>query len=579
VRKVKRVRVQVKPKGSAKSTKGKARRAARTAQLTKQYELLKVGKSEGGLSGAQLNAVGPIIRGRGDYELGSNIGSKLGGWIGGKLEGFVRKIFGSGDYAVSDGGIQVEQNSLVAGSGVPAMHGDNSGASEYMFHEFLGNIPMTQDYTVNSYPIDPTQAATFPWLRTIANNYQQWELVGCMFILRSLSSNTAVAPTQGLGTIMGSVRYDVNSEPPLSKVEILNSVFSSSGKPSENQVLPIECKASQTIVHPLKVRLPGAAPDDLQFYQMGWLDIATEGAPNDYTDAAELHIIYHMRLYKPRTVTGPGGPMFYADLEPTNPGLLTYLPDSYAVKQPRFDSIGIEIAEDKQSFAFPLTTQKDSVWFVQWVWNNTVTQANLHTATIVGSGGLSYALCFNNQANYGNILPAAGANTGCDAIAVMAAFSYDGTGTQSDPPTVTLALGGGLVPASPYGGYLYVTQMNPVLHTGLTLKRNKIIYTRRHFFLFLCDTIAGVTPQADRRPPPGKRIVDWVHFFTKNVDLRTGQIVHRSPSAFDMTFMEAFAVMTRYEAPVGKIVLEQYDTKDEEVDPPVTIEKPRSRFF
>lgn len=530
--------------GKKSGTQKKEKRAARSKQLGRQATALREAVKSGMTTG-QAASLGRIVKGRGDYTIGRSVGSNVGGWIGDKLEGFVRKIFGTGDYEIQNQNQgEIKSNSLVAGSSIPVMHSSNAGASEYFFHEFITNVNMTTAFNVTSYPIDIASSITFPWISQIAQNYQQWELVGCIFFLRSLSSNTAIAPTQGMGSVFGSVRYDVASEAPTSKSEILNSMFSSSAKPSENQALPVECDKKMTIVSPLKVAAIGAIPVDYQFYRMGYLDIATEGAPNDYPDALELHVTYHVRLLKPRTEVSASGASFLMDLAGDDPlRLYKPLPDTTLVQQPRVNTIGIILSPTQDRISWPLNTPTGSYWMVVSVIQGT-TIDDIYTANPAGSGGMIQAKPLKDQTAYAYFTAVSSGNHGCNNMGAVAFFEYSGGGTQTLLPTVSWTKQTGSTFPGAAVGTLLVVQCPSTFFTGLQ-STEEANYSRVEFFKFLLDKVAQRSSK--HTPPIGLgRVVDWVHQFKKKAVWSRSTVLPVASEPFDLTYSQALSVLSQY---------------------------------
>lgn len=515
-------------------------RKGRTAQLVRQHEYLRNEQKHG-----RAKELGHVIRGRGDYTMGRNLGSKVGGWIGDKLEGFVRQIFGSGDYEIAGDATGIQRNSLVQGSSIPAMHDASLGAVSIKFHEFIGNIGMTSSFRVTSYPIDVTSSSVFPWISKIAANYQQWELAGAVFFLRTLSSDTSVAPTQGMGAIYGSVRYDTASEVPVSKVDILNSTFSSSAKPSENQAFPIECARNETQVPLLKVLPRGAlvSPNDLQMYMMGYLDIATEGAPNPYPEAAELYVTYDIRFYKPRTDDSNGAPLFMLDCKNDMNYPLTPIADTPAVRQPRVNSVGITLATDRKTIYFPLTTDPGTVFLIVYTCIGSMLESDRAVPTIALSGGMVRATVFADQTLSEYIGPANASNTGSPSVGAIGFYRYNGNGTQTTPPSWQISMDG-YSPAGSEGATLIVLGVPRSLATGLRSIMPKH-YTRREFFQYLCDMVAG--RESTFEPPRGLgRLSDWTAALTRWESWPVDKPLPPSASPFDSTFIESLASVSKY---------------------------------
>lgn len=555
-----------------KTERRKAKKTKRGAQLTKQRDFIVEAQAE---KNAKAMALGKIIHGRGGYTMGGNIGSKIGGWIGDKLHGIFSGILGGGgDYSISMAGSKPSVNSMIMGSGVPAMHRDNQGGIVLSFHEYLGTIDMTEEFKVRTYNIDITDSTTFPWASVMARGYQQWSLRGGMFFLKTLSSDVVIAPTQGQGAVFGSVRYDVTSPPPTSKMEMLNSVNSSSAKPSVNQAFAIECAPSQTPTSILKVRQPGTTPGDLQFYQWGCFDLATMDAANDYPGAMELYLTYDLEFLKPRLDAGAISLMYELDTNATTvANLLKPVADTIAVKQPRVNTIGITLEANEHKAIFPLNIAAGSVWFA--VYNITgVVTTNLAVPLLSGSGSMIHVDVFSNQTQPTVQCPGATVNTGSHSFFTNGFFRYTGEGTVSDPPYIFVsAAEGTALPTSRHDGLFMIIQVNESIATGLTSGPVEW-YTRIEFVNFICNAISG-KPLGRTRPPGEYRLVDWVQVFKKEARWPRGKPIKKAPAPFDITLTEAFAALVKYTGALGEIE----NNLDDEVKTPTPLPESKSQVL
>jgi len=544
------------PKGSRKKkTKEEKKevRVKRVVQLAKQQVALKSAKSKG-MTKKEAQDLGRVIRGRGDYELGKGIGSKVGGWIGGKLHEFASRIFGgSGDYTdASTNQETVTANSMFAGSrgklseAVPAMHNSNGGGITLSHSEYIGTLGMTSAFKVTTFPIDPTSSDTFPWLSTIARRFQQYRPLGIAFYLRSLSSDTVIAPTQGMGSITAVVRYDVHSEAATDKRTMANCMGAVSDKPSVNQMVFVECDPKQTLLPIMKIRQPGYSPSELQFYMMGWLDIATEGAPNDYEKAVDLWGISDWVFGKPFLDEMGSGSFFFMDLYSSNvTQVLTPLADTPAVKQPRYDSIGLSLENDRRTVIFPLTIPTDSIWSVTVSYAGALEGTTASPVLSAGfSGGFVTVKVFDDQTTAFKQAPVTGINSGCGSQSVMIYFfKYNGNGTKASPPRLQISANSG-ASLSPYTGTIIIRQEHSAVATGLTSSLAPS-YSRLEFFVYLCDVVSN--RRATTPPPPGLGTIgDWVQQFKKTTDWPVTSVLPKSSQPFDLTFVEALSEITKY---------------------------------
>jgi len=492
-----------------------------------------------------------VIKGRGDYELGKNVGSKVGSWIGGRLHSWLSTLFGSGDYQMQIAGdSKPAGNSLIAGSSVPAMHTNGAGDVDISFHEYLGTIPMTETFSLRTFVIDPTDSNTFPWLSVFARGFQQWEPLGMVFVLKTLSSDVVSAPTQGMGSISGSIRYDVDSVPPGDLETLLNSVSASSAKPSINQMFPVECARSQTPISVLKVQQPGTTPGDLQFFRLGMLDIATVDGSNSYEGAAQLYVTYHIRFRKPRLAVNAGTSlMYFCDTIGTSlTNQFDPMPDTAAVKQPRVNTLGITLdhpTTGEGRYTFPLNIPTGSVYYAMWAKTSNVTTANVFKPYMSAFGGMAPFNGFCDQTRSNFTVPNNATNTSQDTAWAMGVYVYNGTGTASSPPSVLFGFTGATMPtpASSYPGTVMIMRVDSSVATGLTTHPSPM-YTRDQFFQYLCDSVSG---RRTKFHPPGEyRLVDWVQQFTKTNKWPVDKPLPRAPAAFDVTLLEAMGNVSRY---------------------------------
>lgn len=238
-----------------------------------------VGRAIGGFLGGKFG--GP----------GRAIGNALGG-MGGDL---FSRITGVGDY-------HINHNSLLSGrtDGVPVMH--SAGGSVRVQHvEYIGNITSTQLFNNTIYPIQPSNQTTFPWLSSMAVNFEQWRAHGIVFYFKSMSSDTQISTTVSLGQIILATEYNALAPGFTTEQQMLNSQWSCSTKPSQHVTHYIECAQSQTPSLPLYTYNPNDAPlGDLRLYNLGNFQLATIGMqPPDDQVLGQLFISYDIELLKP----------------------------------------------------------------------------------------------------------------------------------------------------------------------------------------------------------------------------------------------------------------------------------------
>jgi len=236
-----------------------------------------------------LGALGAMIG-----PAGATVGSSLGEWGA--------NLLGMGDY-------KVQYNTLSTNS-VPTMHGGNSKV-RVSHREYLGDVTGSVGFTIQSYNIQPGSALTFPWLSSLAECYQSYKIHGMAFEFVSTSADALNSVNTALGTVVMATNYNPVNPQFTNKAEMEQYEFSSSGRPSRNQLHLIECDPKLQVMDHLFVRT-GAVPNgqDLRFYDWGVFQLATVGMQAAST-IGELWITYDIEFMKPRIQPGGNWPGEY----------------------------------------------------------------------------------------------------------------------------------------------------------------------------------------------------------------------------------------------------------------------------
>ena len=231
-----------------------------------------------------------------DESIGHKIGSTIGGIIGHGAQALFTKLTGFGDYTV-------ESNSLVKGGMSPMEIKNTSynGGVIMRHREYLAPVLATVDFTNRVYPLNPGLSGTFPWVSKPANAFEQWKLRGAIVEYVSTSSDAVLSTntSSSLGQVMIATQYDSAAEPFGSKMEMLNHEFSNSRKPSVDFVHPIECASSLSAQSIFYVRNSHTPPNtDTRLYDLGLLQIATQGMQAVGGSVGDIYITYEIEFYK-----------------------------------------------------------------------------------------------------------------------------------------------------------------------------------------------------------------------------------------------------------------------------------------
>lgn len=251
------------------------------------------GRGDYGLGSAALaigKALAPGIKSlgaKGVAHLVDRIGSKLSGWVRGK-----------GDYEISG-------NSLINPSQV-TMH------SEAMFkpmkhgvriahREYVGDVlSSTSAFSVTNYTVSPTDGTCFPWLAMIANNFEQYRVLGAIW--EYVPQSGSVSTSQALGYVAFATEYDSNKPVFVNKAQMLNTEFANEAVPCKGLLHPLECDPAETSV-PVLYTSPNGIPlasENKNFVNFCNTAIAVGGCPTSGQVLGALYLNYDIELLKPR---------------------------------------------------------------------------------------------------------------------------------------------------------------------------------------------------------------------------------------------------------------------------------------
>ncbi|QXP08564.1 MAG: putative capsid protein [Arizlama virus] len=252
-----------------------------------------------------LSAVGGYFGGG----LGRAVGSAASSYLGwGKYK---RKNYrGRGDYGGDAGGNQIMAGSTSTPLTVNASD-DLSGDIYFSHREFLGNVTAKggvgniSPFDIVTYPLNVGLTTTFPWLSQIANQFELYELQGCIFEYRPTSGELGATGTNSLGKVVMATNYDPDADAFGSTVQMENYDYANSCKPSEHMSHGIETANSQRATTMLYVR-NGPSIKDRVFTDIGNFYIATEGLPitaGTTSNLGELWVTYRVKLSRAQLFT------------------------------------------------------------------------------------------------------------------------------------------------------------------------------------------------------------------------------------------------------------------------------------
>lgn len=202
--------------------------------------------------------------------LAPGIGTVLGAPVGAALGYAADKIFGWGDY-------KIKRNSLIHDGQPPLFEGPDYVRVRH--REYLGDISSTVAFTNNSYPINPGNSTTFPWLCQIADQFEQYRFNGLIFEFVSLSADALNSTNTALGSVILATDYDAEDSVYTNQQQMLSAMFSNSGRPSCNVMHAVECAPDSLVTQWLYVRSSSVSNGpDARLYDLGNFQVATYGS-------------------------------------------------------------------------------------------------------------------------------------------------------------------------------------------------------------------------------------------------------------------------------------------------------------
>lgn len=243
------------------------------------------------VGGTLGGAVGGLLGSMVAPGIGTQIGTTLGERVGKGAGQMFKKVTGWGDYSVK------ENSLLYPDRIVPSFGPDTIRVKK---REFIANINATTAFNNNIFAVNPGDFTTFPWLSNIAHNYDQYRFNGLIFQFVSTASDAIASTTNlGLGQVCLATDYNAADAGFVNMPQMLGTMFSNSGKPSQDILHAIECASPDTPQKLYYVR-SGEPPEgtDIRLYDMCTFQIATENMQADYVGMGQLWVTYDVTFCK-----------------------------------------------------------------------------------------------------------------------------------------------------------------------------------------------------------------------------------------------------------------------------------------
>jgi hypothetical protein len=213
-----------------------------------------------------------------------------------------------GEYAVNT---DAAGNSLIAGMGhsVPsfASAGDETGALTVQHTEYIKDIYGQNGTTMDStiVVINPGLAESFPWLSQIAANYEEYQILQCMFCYKSKVSDNLTSNDGQIGSILMFTEYNANDPMKKTKQQLIQAYGTTNALISTADILHgVECDTSKLKGDGHKyIRTESLSANvDKSDYDHAKMQLAVVDAPSQLQNqvVGELYVSYTVVLRKPR---------------------------------------------------------------------------------------------------------------------------------------------------------------------------------------------------------------------------------------------------------------------------------------
>lgn len=274
-------------------------------------------------------------------------------------------MLGRGSYTVGRGAYYT--NALINGDEhgqVAKTNGsqiDEHGTILVEKREFISSINATgsSDFSVQSFSINPALKSVFPWLSQTATNFDEYEMIQCIYEYEPVISDMSVSSVGSLGTIVLAANYNAGAAKFGSFPAMIEYGGAVRGRISDTISCGIEADPEKMSNGAHLYTRSGNVPEgqDIKTYDLAKFQIGMYGVPTAYVAGTQLGLLfvrYVVRLSKPKLYDSIGLSIG-SDMFSGQVGNTTVLPLGTAPYFHNNNSIGGEISKTgaTQTYTFP----------------------------------------------------------------------------------------------------------------------------------------------------------------------------------------------------------------------------------
>lgn len=263
------------------------------------------GRTYGSMAGTALGSMaGGLMGGAAGAGAGGSLGSYLGGIAGNALENRAIDMAMNRVAAYRGRGSYVG-NSLMGGQMMRPVSSatDETGDITITHREFVQAItPTSAGFQTQFFQqLNPGLTGFAPWLSQIAQYFEEYEMIQCVFEFKSLvtEGNSTAA-----GEVIMATQYNPMNSAFVSQANMENYDFAKSCKMTDTMAHGVECDPSKRGGSTTEYVRTGPVPigQDGKSYDLAVTQLATVGAQPNLT-IGNLYIYYKIRLSKAKVLS------------------------------------------------------------------------------------------------------------------------------------------------------------------------------------------------------------------------------------------------------------------------------------
>lgn len=167
-----------------------------------------------------------------------------------------------------------------------------------------------EPFAIQTYSINPGLERTFRWLSQIAQNFDEYELLQCIFTFKSTTTESGNQVNGQVGTVIMATNYNSAAPAFREKNTMMQYAGSVSSRLTETCIHGVECdprKLAGSVGNYVRSN-PVVSGQDLKTYDHGLFQIAIANCSDTLANQSlgELWVSYTVRLRKPKFFTALG---------------------------------------------------------------------------------------------------------------------------------------------------------------------------------------------------------------------------------------------------------------------------------